>query len=37
MGKNHAGHLIPAFEMLGSVIAFVFVYDMLKLVSGQQI
>ena len=36
VGEDHAGHLIPALEILGSVIALVFVDNTLKLVSGQQ-
>ncbi len=35
VGEDHAGHLIPALEIFGSVITPVFVDNTLKLLSGQ--
>jgi hypothetical protein len=36
LGEDHACKLIPAFEMLAAVIAFVLVGNALELVAGQQ-
>jgi hypothetical protein len=32
MGKYHAGKLIPAFKVLGTVVPLVFIDDILELV-----
>ena len=35
MGKNHAGHLVPAFKMFGAIVAVILFHDTLEFVSGK--
>ncbi|MCJ7686384.1 MAG: hypothetical protein MUO68_19045, partial [Desulfobacteraceae bacterium] len=37
MGKNHAGHLVPALKMFSAIVAVVLVHDTLEVVSRKQI